>query len=590
MCGVFFYPAKLSINKNHFKELLLHRGPDYQEIIKNNDIIIGHNLLSIRGELNDSKQPLKINNDYIISFNGEIYNTINIINKFSIKKSSNDTKIILELIQKVGKDFINYIEGMYAIILYDIRKEETTIYRDHSGQKNIYYYKSKYGIVLSSELLPITKIKNFNNEIDYNYLNQSMIIGHPCSEKTLFKNVKKIKPGQIITFDKVGDIIFDSISKKKLTNNLSNLNIYESIDETVKTHTFSKDKIGINLSSGLDSNIVLYHSLKHKSNVEAFSTFFENVDKRYNNDFFGAKKIANHYGIKFNQTNITKENYEKMFSKSFSNIEEINRNLGNPTYLLNYNNQKKEKFRVILSGDGGDEIFVGYDWYFKGRFREKFLKIISFFGKKLNFYIYLYNYLSQFNRYNSFFHKNFFYSNNLKNKFNYKEINLSIHKYIQNNFTDKVYNFNYFKLILDQYLWLPNEILLRADKLGMSQSLEIRNPFCDQNLRKKLIDELTMNDFKTPNNKNKIRNIYRSKLPNDALMKSKYGWTSPKEWVNSPTIRMEILDNIPSFKSDYFDWFEIKKEIETNKDIMNNRSIYPLISLIFLIKKFRVSI
>ena len=589
MCGLYFYPSDLQINDDHFKKLLIHRGPDYQNSLQKKKFIIGHNLLSIRGELKQSIQPLNINNKYIISFNGEIYNTEDIINKFNLDKSPNDTNVIQQLVKKIGKNFIDHIEGMYAIILFDIDNDEVSIFRDHSGQKNIYYYKSNFGIVLSSELLPISKIESFKSEVDYDHIHQSLSIGHSCSERTIFKKIKKLKPGQMITFDSKGTIILNKISKKKNDEKFKNCNIFESIDETIKTHTFSKDKIGINLSSGLDSNIVLYHAIKHKSNIEAFSTYFEDVEDNYNLDYFGAKKISNHYGIKFNQTSITKKNYEDMFSKSFTNIEEINRNLGNPSYLLNYINQKKNDFRVVLSGDGGDEIFVGYNWYFKGRFRENFLKRLGFFGKNMKLFTSLFNYLSQFNRYNSFTNKKFL-NYKFDNKFNYNEISRDINEFIKNNFSNKIYEFNNLKLFLDQYLWLPNEILLRADKLGMMNSLEVRNPFCDQNLRKKLMNDLQKNDFFTPENKYKIREIYKTKLPKEALKNTKYGWTSPKEWIKSSNIKTEILDNIPNIKSDYFNWSNIKDEIISDENIMSKRSIYPLISLIFIIKKFNLDI
>jgi len=590
MCGVYFYPKELKVSENHFKNLLIHRGPDYQNKIEINNFVIGHNLLSIRGGIEISSQPYKIDNNYLLSFNGEIYNTNAIINEFNLKKSLSDTNILAQLITKKGKDFINYIDGMYAIILFDIFKKEVSIYRDHSGQKNIYYYNSNKGIVLSSEILPITKLNEFNKEIDYEYLNESFILGYPSSNKTIFKNIKKLKPGEKITFNKDGNIISLDVTKKEIQNQFSKKSIYDCIDETVKNHTLSDHKVGINLSAGLDSNIILYHSIKHKSNIESFSTFFENVEEKYNLDFYGAEKISNYYGIKFNKTIITKKDYEDVFSKSFSNIEEINRNIGNPSYLLNYSHQNEKKFKTILSGDGGDELFVGYDWYFKGRLREKLIKKFCFMGKKLNSRFFLFNYFSQFDRYNFFLNKFLKNKTSINPKIDYSVILDNSHQFINQNFSNKIYQFDFFKLFLDQYLWLPNEVLLRADKLGMFNSLEIRNPFCDQNLRKKMFNELSKNDFNTKQNKHKIREIYSKKIPQTSINNRKYGWTSPKDWIESKKIKSEVLDNLPPQNSELFRWIDLKNEISKNKNIMSDRSIYPLISLVFLIKKFNLSI
>ncbi len=590
MCGVYFYPKNLNISSDHFKKYLYHRGPDFQKKIETKNFVIGHNLLSIRGEIEISTQPYKINENYLLSFNGEIYNTESIVKKFDLIDSESDTNILSQLIAKVGQNFINYIEGMYAIILFNIKTEEVSIFRDHSGQKNVYYYNSDKGIVISSEIFPIVKLENFKKEIDNSYIKEALVIGHPSSSKTIFKYIKKLQPGQTITFNKNGSKILSKITTKIYPDEFIKNSIYECIDKTVKKHTLSNHKVGINLSSGIDSNIVLYHAIKHKSNIESFSTFFEDVDERYNLDFNGAKDISNYYGIKFNETIIAKQDYENAFSESFSNIEEINRNIGNPTYLLNYHHQNQKEFKTILSGDGGDEIFVGYDWYFKGRLREKLLKRLSFMGKKINSLFFLYNYFSQFSRYNFFKNKEFINSKNFYKKVGYFSKLNDTELFIKKNFPNKIYQFDFFKLFLDQYLWLPNEILMRADKLGMLKSLEIRNPLCDQNLRKKLIYELNKTDFKTSQNKQKIREIYSSKIPFDIINKTKYGWTSPKDWIESEKIKSEILDNIPNHNSELFNWINFKDEIKKNKNIMSNRSIYPLISLIFLIKKFKLTI
>ena len=505
-------------------------------------------------------------------------------------KSNSDTQILSLLIKQKGTDFIRYIKGMYAIILFDNINKEINIYRDHSGQKNIYYYRNNKKIIISSEILPITKTSNFNNEVNYEYISESLAIGHPLSDNTIFSKISKLLPGQTITFDNYGEIKRKFTSKVETNKAFLDQSIYECIDETIKNHTLSNSKVGINLSAGLDSNIVLYHSIKHKSNIEAFSTFFENSDERYNIDFFGAKKIASHYGIKFNETIITKKDYENNFVESFSQIEEINRNAGNPSYLVNYKNQKKNNFKTILSGDGGDEIFIGYNWYFKGRFREKLLRNISLFAGKFRDYVYLYNYFCQFERYKIFNKKNFVKFDEKKYKI-FSKISPNLHEFIKKNFDNKLYNFNFFKPLLDQYLWLPNEILMRADKLGMSQSLEIRNPFCDQDLRKKLFNEMKNENFKTETNKFKIRNIYQNKLPKIIFEeKKKYGWTSPREWSKSKKNNSVILDSITHTKSDFFDWDSIKNEFKSNKNVMLDRSMYPLISLIFLNKKFNLNL
>ena len=144
MCGIFGYKNKKNKNLN-FHNFLKHRGPDYEKKICYKDFTLGHNLLAIRDNVQNSIQPVEtLNNRYIFCFNGQIYNTDYLKKKFSIDKNIIlDTKIITKVIEKVNLDFITYIKGMFAIALIDKKLNKLFLYRDQSGQKPIYY--STYG-------------------------------------------------------------------------------------------------------------------------------------------------------------------------------------------------------------------------------------------------------------------------------------------------------------------------------------------------------------------------------------------------------------------------------------------------------------
>lgn len=593
MCGIYFYTKNSGIDNDKIKYSMNHRGPDSSNQINLTNSVIGHNLLSIRENTNLSIQPITTENEkYIIAFNGEIYNTEYLKSKFEINiKSESDTEILSRLINKIGLKFIEYIKGMYAIIIYENKTETVHAYRDKSGQKNLYYFKKNDSFIISSEIQAMLHSKFLDKNIDYYSVFEACKIGYNPNENTLFSNIKKLLPGEKLTC-KINEkkIIKEQFVQEK--NNFDGASIFESIDQTIKNHLLSKNKIGLNISGGLDSNIILYHSIKYKPNIDLFCTFFEDAPSEYNHDYDVACKVANYYGLKVIKTNITKDDYINKFYDAFSLIEEPNRNIGNPGYYLNYINQSKLGFRSILTGDGGDEIFVGYPWYRKGRIRELLFKNKLF--SKLIKWSEVNNYYENYSRYDSLKkNKKFFFNINSKIR---KEIiklsKINFSNYFKSSFFENhKNNWNIMKLILDQHNWLSSEVMIRADKLSMRKSLEIRSPFCDHDLRVKILNELDSSNFKSEVNKSQIRSIYSDKLPEYIIKeKKKFGWRCPREWVHDPRLKKQIIDLIPSNNSDFINWKLIKNCLINNEISLLDRSVAPILSLIILNDYYKVNI
>ena len=586
MCGIYFFTKNSLIDKENIKRSLNHRGPDYNGQVDLKHSIIGFNLLSIREKINFSKQPMITENEkFVIAFNGEIYNTDKLKRDFNLKVSSDsDSEVLNCLVNLKGLDFIKYIKGMFAIIIYDKDKELIHAYRDKSGQKNLYYLEGQEFFIISSEIHSLFESKILKKKVNYDSVFEACIIGYNANENTIFSNIKKLLPGQKIEYNLSKNQITKIFYAQKY-NHFENATIYESIDETIKNHLLSKSKIAINISGGLDSNIILHHSLKYKPEINLFCTYFEGADEEYNYDYKVALKIAKKFGLKIIKTNVTEKDYVEKFYESYSLVEEPNRNIGNPGYYINYINQSSRGFRSVLTGDGGDEIFVGYPWYRKGRLREFFYKYSSFF--KLSKYPEISNYYDNYGRYNSCHKfKDFFIFK--EKQFSKKEL-LSVSK---NNFegflksSDQLkdfINWDKNKLLLDQFNWLSSEVLIRADKLSMRQSLEIRNPFCDYDLRLKMFKDLNKFNFNSSINKKQIRNIYNKILPSEVVTEyKKYGWRCPHNWMSNKALKELLIDLIPKTKSAFFNWDIIRESLINNKISLMDRSIAPIISLVIL--------
>ena len=588
MCGIFLFTKNNNLNLNGevFLKNLKHRGPDFQKIYRDNDVEIGHTLLSIRDTIDKSIQPVITDNGrYIISFNGQIYNLKEIKKKFNLPDDILlDTTIISILCNKLGVKFIHEIDGMFALIIYDKVDKKIISIRDNTGQKPLYYFFDNKNFILSSEIDPILKSikKDITVDLDFNTHLRFMV---SVGEKTIYKNIFKFLPGQKIEFD----LTDNKLSKSFFNHNLvkKEANLQDLLSKTIQDHLQTNQKLIINLSGGIDSNIILHESLKKKK-IEALSTRFETNEEKYNDDFFIAKKVCQDNGVKFHEIFISKKDYIDNFVKTFETIEDINGNINNPTYFLTYRYIKQNNFRTVVSGDGGDEIFVGYVWFFLNNFKlfKYFPLVNEIFYNNSKFLKSYFFFIKQFARYNSFTNLRNYFDNRVKGS-RYSYVNKFadyLEEFKKINFYDQNDSLEISNLLHMQFFWLSDEIFNRADKLAMHHSIEVRAPLADYNLRVNTMQKLTKKSFYTKSNKMAVRNIYNNKLdPN--VFKTKKGWTTPREWILDKRLLEIILDIIPNKEIYNIKWNKIRNDLYKNNNLMMNRSLYPIISLAIILNK-----
>jgi asparagine synthase (glutamine-hydrolysing) len=379
MCGIVFFSKNFNFSIHQALKEINHRGPDRNNFYENDIFYLGHALLQIRGELEESIQPVHTScGRYVFAFNGQIYNIKNIIKFYDLKIHSDlDTRVISELIASKGIDSLNCLDGMYSLLIYDKITRKIYFLRDPSGQKNLYYYYKDRSLIICSEIQPIISILGKKINLSYEGLVSAIKLGYAANNSTLYKDIQKLLPGEIIEISlKNWEVSKSSFIKK---NNLiiKNQGLKEIIQGCISDHLPSKKKIALNLSGGIDSNIILYEILSLGRSIDIFSTFFTDSNSMINQDYYDAKKIANHFGLKFFTTEISENNFFENFIKTYEIIEEPNRNFNHPAYYINFMNQKSMGYRSIISGLGGDEVFIGYDRYFNLNYKEKIFNFLS---------------------------------------------------------------------------------------------------------------------------------------------------------------------------------------------------------------------
>ena len=367
MCGI---AGIISNNKNFrskSKDLLAgirHRGPDSEGVFIHDSVCLIHSRLSILDISESGNQPMtSFNERYVIVFNGEIYNYIELskyIDKdFDLDKIS-DTRIILEFIQRKGvKSFLDLADGMWSFALYDRKKFELFLSRDISGQKPLFYYKNENEICFSSNCSSlITHIGyELNNEELKTFIESKKL------DLKLTNNIDQVKPGSFLRISTkeiniLDEELYFNIPKSRSlfsTQKRANKILLESMKITLRSHA----NLGFFLSGGIDSTISLLYATKiiEPSKITAFSVKFQEIDF---DESHNASIVASKLGVNHEILTLKPINVIDFFEKTdFRNLDYIGDSSLFPIFYLS--KYASNKVKVIITGDGGDEIFGGYN-------------------------------------------------------------------------------------------------------------------------------------------------------------------------------------------------------------------------------------
>ena len=350
---------------------LIHRGPDDEGYFQHKNIAMGIRRLSII-DLHNGKQPIYSNDrNYVIVYNGEVYNYKEL--KIELEKkgyhfnTKTDTEVVVNLYQEKGADCLNDLNGMFAFAIYDINKDELFIARDRFGIKPLYYNFKDSTFIFASELKAILQYPNINPTISPNALDLYLTFEYVPAPWTIYEKIYKLEQGHFLIL-REGELVnrkwynityqpkFQSHDPKDYLDEMDDL-----INKAVQRRTISDVPLGTFLSGGIDSSMICYYLVKNSN--QKVHTFNIGFDEPSFDESSYARQVAEYLGTYHHEQVFTTKEMTDVIPQIFTNMDEPFADASLlPTYLLS--KFTRQNVTVSLSGDGGDEVFAGYPTYY----------------------------------------------------------------------------------------------------------------------------------------------------------------------------------------------------------------------------------
>jgi asparagine synthase (glutamine-hydrolysing) len=555
MCGIAGI-LKFDSTNTSFREIrkmtdvLAHRGPDGEGTYTNKAIGLGHRRLSII-DLEAGQQPMHFQNGNLtIVFNGEIYNYPTL--RENLMKSGcqfgthSDTEVILALYSEKGLNGFKELVGMFAFALWDERLQKLILCRDRSGMKPLYFHKSAQQFTFASEIKAIRAAcpgiyKLDNSAINY-YFSRQYIGG----TSTVFEGVHKIKPGtclEIYSDGSVSESVFWSLNTEPYPTSISSEVVEKTDDllkQAVESHLISDVPVGIFLSGGIDSSTLLSYASGHsRFELQSFSVGFGGNNEL--NETAYAKRLAAHYGTQHYEIQVTEKETLEYLPHIISYMDQpIADYAVIPTYIMSL--FAAQHVKVVLSGEGADELFGGYERYNAYALLDK-LPFSSLFKSTIP----PPQVFRTHKRRNLLSKEVFVENENLP----------QLKQMLDDKSTAHSGGHLNSMLATDMKNWLVDDLLIKVDNMGMLASLEARMPYLDH----RLIDYVSRlnGKHKVTYSQKKIllKQIAEGRLPDYIIKRKKQGFTVPVgDWLQK-ALRPQFEEIVLSNKENQ-EWFDLK--------------------------------
>jgi asparagine synthase (glutamine-hydrolysing) len=606
MCGfVGFCGTNQSIDNEsvitNMMNTIIHRGPDSGEFYTDEKVTLGFRRLKIIDLSEEANQPM-YNEDgsIILVFNGEIYNfqelREDLISKGHIFKSNTDSEVIIHSYEEYGVELLNNVRGMFAFCIWDKKNDEMFLARDFFGIKPLYYSQNTNDntFIFGSEIKSFLEHPSFNKELNKDSLRAYLTFQYSSLDETFFKGVYKLKPGHYLIY-KNGKTTINSYWDAKFNVEEESLESYiekikSTFRESVKYHKISDVKVGAFLSGGIDSSYVTTVMMPNNTFSVGFSDYEEMFDETNL-----AEELSGILGI---------DNHKKLISadECFDLLPKIQYHMDEPQSnpsavpLFFLAELASKHVTVTLSGEGADEMFAGYLWYQKSKNLLLYEKIpfslrrmVSNISKNLpknkvtNFLIKGGQTIEEKFIGEAIVFKEAEAMEVLKDDYrkgpSVSSITKKVYDEIPN--ADDTTKMQY----LDMNLWLPGDILLKADKMSMAHSLELRVPFLDKEvmeLAKKIPSKYRVNLEDT---KYVLRRAANEVLPDEWANRKKLGFPVPiRHWLKDEKYYNMVKKEFESdIASEFFHKDVLLRYLDEHYENKANRGRYIWTVYVFLV-------
>jgi asparagine synthase (glutamine-hydrolysing) len=618
MCGIC---GKLEFDRNAnvgapliraMLDTIRHRGPDDQGVYLSSQVGFGHARLSII-DLNSGHQPLSNEDGTVwIVFNGEIYNYRELrtflLAKGHTLKTQSDTEVIVHLYEELGPQCVEKLRGMFAFALWNENTKELFLARDRVGIKPLYYSLSEDGVVFASEIKAILADPAISRNLAPEIIDRFLTFLYVPGEETLLKGICKLAPGHYLLVKngkaeirQYWDLSFHKPSERRSIEDaereLSNL-----LAEAVELHMIADVPVGVLLSGGVDSTAVLSCAAERTDKeISSFTVGFS--DAGFADERPYARLAAEMFGSRHHEMTITADDFVAFLPKYVWHMEEPV--CEPPAVALYYVSKLARKHvKVLLSGEGGDEAFAGYDNYRSIIWLERFKQIwpagngaaswglsqlnswahsarVAKYGPLVNatFPNYYYSRTSTPYRYSGngigeLYSADFVKS--IDREYTVEPVRRLFSKIANQGVLDQM-------LYIDTKTWLPDDLLVKADKMTMANSLELRVPLLDHRLLE-FAASLPAN-FKLKGFALKYiwKKALSKRVPSSILKRKKAGFPVPYEFWLRNNFRNQIHDLLTDRKTverGYFQKAAIEKLIAANRDCGTySKEVFSLVAL-----------